>query len=89
MLSTEPTVVQDDLVSWKGDLLAQDSTMGTDRSWKQAPSEDSEETLLLKLIPEEALQQKELSSKELSDAPSGDKPTTEHVANMEGTEVAP
>ncbi|TFJ98841.1 beta-2-glycoprotein 1-like [Platysternon megacephalum] len=44
-LSTEPTVLPDDLVNWDGALLASESSMGTDGSQQQAPHEEHEVTL--------------------------------------------
>ncbi|EMP29401.1 hypothetical protein UY3_13484 [Chelonia mydas] len=43
--STEPTMVHDDLVSQGGARLAPESSMGTDGSQEQVPSEGSEETV--------------------------------------------
>ncbi|EMP29889.1 hypothetical protein UY3_12989 [Chelonia mydas] len=93
-LSTEPTVVDDDLVSWDGALLAPESRMETDGTQQQAPSEDSEVMLLLKLVLKEALEQKQQQRilgpylEELFDAHHEELSTVERVAVTEGTEAS-
>ncbi|CAM2119865.1 unnamed protein product [Caretta caretta] len=70
--STEPTVLHDDLMSWDGALLAPESSMGTDGSQQQAPSHEHGVTLLIKAVPEQAVDQDQQQilgpcSEELSD----------------------
>ncbi|CAM2096763.1 unnamed protein product [Caretta caretta] len=75
VLSTESTVMHGTLLSQNGSLLASQSSMGTDGSQWQTPREDNKVTLLLKPVPEEALEEKEQQhvlgqySEELFDCP--------------------
>lgn len=55
MPSLEPAVVHDDLVSQDGALLGPESSMGTDGIQQPPASEGSKVTLLLKLVPQEAV----------------------------------
>ncbi|CAM2118638.1 unnamed protein product [Caretta caretta] len=52
-------MVHDDLVSQDGALLGSESGMGTVGSQQQALSGDNEVTLLLKPLPEQALEQEQ------------------------------
>lgn len=57
--SMEPTMVRDDLLSWDGALLTPESSKVTDGRQQQGQSRDTEVCLLLKSVPEQALEQEQ------------------------------
>ncbi|CAM2096661.1 unnamed protein product [Caretta caretta] len=85
----EPTIVQDDLVSWDGALLAPESSMETEGS----PSAVSDCGLFLKVISEQALgqeQQQYILSPLLrgADASPKEQPSAEPAIDTDSTKAA-
>lgn len=79
------------MMTWSG-------RMGTEGSHQQALDEDSEVTLLLQLVPEEALEQEQKQQQQhilgpyleqLFDGSTEEQPATGPAADTEGTEIAP
>ncbi|EMP35799.1 hypothetical protein UY3_07036 [Chelonia mydas] len=99
VLGSAPTgsssiMVHDDLVSRYGSLLAPEPSMGANGSQQHILQGDHEVTLLLKPVPDQAMEQDQWQilgprSEELFDVPPEKHPAAKPAANPEETEAAP
>lgn len=94
MLSTEPTMLHDDLVSWDSALLVHKSSIGTGVSQQQALSGEHEVTLFFKPVPEQSVEQDQPQilgpySESLFDLCPKEYLTAKPAANSLETEITP